>query len=98
MSSIEKLEVTVVSAALKEDPSGMLIDSANYVHLRFGATKMKTKTVYGMKQLPQWDEVFELDLKQREKMLYVTVYNENTLSDDSIIGECSIFYDELKTN
>ena len=39
MSSIEKLEVTVVSAALKEDPSGMLVDSANYVHIRFGATK-----------------------------------------------------------
>ena len=49
MSSIEKLEVTVVSAALKEDRSGMLVDSAQYVHLRFGATKHKTKTVYGMK-------------------------------------------------
>ena len=47
--SIEKLEVTVVSAALKEDPSGMLIDSANYVHVRFGTQKEKTKTVYGMK-------------------------------------------------
>lgn len=49
MTSIEKLEVTVVSAALKEDFSGMLVDSAQFVTLRFGKTKHQTKTIYGMK-------------------------------------------------
>ena len=52
MTTIEKLEVTVVSAALRNDESGMLTDSAQFVSLRFGKTKHQTKTVYGMKQLP----------------------------------------------
>ena len=25
------------------------------------------------------------------------LFNENTLSDDKLIGECSVFYDQLKT-
>ena len=52
MTTIEKLEVTVVSAALRNDESGMLTDSAQFVSLRFGKTKHQTKTIYGMKQLP----------------------------------------------
>lgn len=63
MTSIEKLEVTVVSATQKDDPSGMLTDSAQYIHLKFGKTKQKTKTIYGMGSIPQFDEVFELDLE-----------------------------------
>ena len=41
--------------------------------------------------------MFELDLSQREKMLYITLYDEGTLGD-TIIGNCSIFADQLKTN
>ena len=30
-------------------------------------------------------------------MLYIMLFNENTLSDDRLIGQCSVFYDQLKS-
>ena len=67
-----------------------------YVKIRIGKSKDLHKTRIIYKNLnPEWDEDFEMIIQDMSVPLHVSVWDNDLLGSDDLIGECWIRLDEL---
>ena len=87
------LKITVINARLERDVE-VVGKMDPYVVIANGKNKVKTTTKDDAGQVPEWNETFEIDIKDTKKLLEITVRDSQTFTDRDI-GATSIRVDKL---